>query len=206
MRQRRVRLPLSPTQRRLASALARRQPVEHPTATAADAWAGVALLIAPDPDAVLLIRRAERVGDPWSGHIGLPGGRRDPADSDLLATAIRETEEEVGCLLDSSQLLGTLDDVWPRTPLPRVVVVRPAVFALPDRPALRLSAEVADAFWIPLIDLQDPSRYRDTIVSLYGQDRAFPAYHLSDFIVWGLTERVLTPVLGMLGGGVRSEE
>ena len=125
MRQRRVRLPLSPTQRRLASALARRQPVEHPTATAADAWAGVALLIAPDPDAVLLIRRAERVGDPWSGHIGLPGGRRDPADSDLLATAIRETEEEVGCLLDTSQLLGTLDDIWPRTPLPRVVVVRP---------------------------------------------------------------------------------
>ncbi len=199
MRQRRVRLPLSPTQRRIASALARRQPVEHPTATAADAWAGVALLIAPDPDAVLLIRRAERVGDPWSGHIGLPGGRRDPTDSDLLATAIRETEEEVGCLLDSSQLLGTLDDVWPRTPLPRVVVVRPAVFALPDRPSLRLSAEVADAFWVPLTDLQDPSRYRDTIVSLYGQDRAFPAYHLSGHIVWGLTERVLTPVLEMLG-------
>ncbi|MDZ4865375.1 MAG: CoA pyrophosphatase, partial [Gemmatimonadota bacterium] len=197
-RQRRVRLPLSPTQWRIASALARRQPVEHPTA--ADAWAGVALLIAPDPDAVLLIRRAERVGDPWSGHIGLPGGRREPADSDLIATAIRETEEEVGCLLDTSQLLGTLDDVWPRTPLPRVVVVRPAVFALPDRPALRLSAEVADAFWVPLTDLQDPSRYRDTIVSLYGQDRAFPAYYLSDYIVWGLTERVLTPVLGMLGG------
>lgn len=194
-----MRLPLSATQLRLASRLARRQPVEYPTVSSDDAWAGVALLIAPDPDAVLLIRRAERAGDPWSGHIGLPGGRRNPADADLLTTAIRETEEEVGCRLDRSQLLGTLDDVWPRTPLPRVVIVRPAVFALPARPVLTLSAEVAEAFWVPLEVLRQPGLYREALVQVGGGQRSFPAYHLNDDLVWGLTERVLTPVLEMLG-------
>ncbi|MBA3258253.1 MAG: NUDIX domain-containing protein, partial [Gemmatimonadales bacterium] len=62
-------------------------------------WAAVALVLVPDPDSVLLIRRAERTGDPWSGHMALPGGRRDSEDSDLIATAIRETAEEVGLQL-----------------------------------------------------------------------------------------------------------
>src|SRR5688572_27389789 len=76
-------------------------------------WAAVAIIIAPDPDAILLIRRAERAGDPWSGHMALPGGRREPGDLDLLATAIRETSEEVGIRLGSEQLVGTLEDVVP---------------------------------------------------------------------------------------------
>ena len=62
-------------------------------------WAAVAIVLAPDPDAVLLIRRAERAGDPWSGHMALPGGRYEPKDPDLLGTALRETVEEVGVAL-----------------------------------------------------------------------------------------------------------
>lgn len=48
-----------------------------------------------DPE-ILFIKRAGRVGDRWSGHIALPGGRRDPPDVDDRAAAIRETKEEVG--------------------------------------------------------------------------------------------------------------
>ena len=70
--------------------------------------ASVALIIGSDPDTVLIIRRAERVGDPWSGHMGLPGGRRSQKDEHLLATAIRETEEEVGLTLTPGNLLGNL--------------------------------------------------------------------------------------------------
>src|SRR5512138_157863 len=62
-------------------------------------WAAVAVVLVPSPDAVLLIRRAERPGDPWSGHMALPGGRRESGDADLVATAIREAAEELGLAL-----------------------------------------------------------------------------------------------------------
>ncbi|MDH4045507.1 MAG: NUDIX domain-containing protein, partial [Gemmatimonadota bacterium] len=62
--------------------------------------AAVAVMLAQESESVLLIRRAERVDDPWSGHIGLPGGRTSPSDADLLVTAMRETTEEVGVRLE----------------------------------------------------------------------------------------------------------
>jgi 8-oxo-dGTP pyrophosphatase MutT (NUDIX family) len=196
-----VRLPLTEVQRRLAAGLLglAGAPVESaapldPTTN----WAAVAVIVAPDPDSVLLIRRAEREGDPWSGHIGLPGGRLDPADQDLRETALRETLEEVGWHLQADQTLGTLPDVWPRTPLPRLIVVRPFVFAASERPELVLSDEVAEAFWVPLAQLRDPAVYRETMIELRGERRGFPAFHLGQHVVWGLTERILTPLVGMV--------
>lgn len=160
-------------------------------------WAAVAVILAPDPDSLLLIRRAERTGDPWSGHIGLPGGRADPGDSDLRATAVRETAEEIGWSLGPDELLGELDDVWPRTPLPHIVVVRPFVFAVSERRMFTPSAEIADAFWVPLSELQHPDIYRDTPLHVRGHEMVFPAYHLTQGVVWGLTERILTPLLSL---------
>lgn len=160
-------------------------------------WAAVAVIVAPDPDSVLLIRRAERTGDPWSGHIGLPGGRAEAADLDLSATAMRETAEEIGWSLRRESLLGELDDVWPRTPLPQVIVVRPFVFAMVERVVVSPSAEVAEAFWVPLSELRDPAILRETPLQVRGQELVFPAYHLRQGIVWGLTERILTPLLAL---------
>ncbi len=195
-----MRLPLSPLQEQLARRLATLSPAELvPEPGELPSWAAVSVILAPDPDAVLLIRRAQRAGDPWSGHIGLPGGRIDPTDRDLLATALRETAEEVGWQLSPDQRIGQLDDVWPKMPLPRVVVVRPYVFAAPTRAALSLSDEVADAFWLPLDRLRDPAIYRDALLEVRGEQRRFPAYHLEDGVIWGLTERILTPVVEMLG-------
>ncbi len=195
MRGRWVRLPLTGRQQRIADQLARLPESVHPEVNAAESWAAVAVMLSADADSVLLIRRAERVGDPWSGHVGLPGGRRDPDDPDLCATAVRETIEEVGVRLPSDALLGALPDVWPRTPLPRLIVVRSFVFALPSQPPLTLSDEVAQAFWVPLDDLTRPGSYRETVVSLRGEERMFPAYHLAQGVVWGLTERILTALL-----------
>jgi ADP-ribose pyrophosphatase YjhB (NUDIX family) len=160
--------------------------------------AGVAVVLAPDPDAVLLIRRANRPGDPWSGHMGLPGGRYQPADVDLLTTAIRETAEEVGVPLGQEALLGGLDDVSPLTPTARPVVVRPFVFALERRPALVPNNEVALALWVEIAELRQDGVYRDLVLRLGGEDRVFPAYHLGPHVVWGLTERILTPMMELL--------
>lgn len=134
--------------------------------------------------------------------MGLPGGRRDPGDSDLLATAIRETREEVGLDLRGARLLGTLDDLAPTIPVLSPIIVRPHVFAL-DRwfEELVLSAEVQYVRWAPLADLNHPACYRPYTFEHGGLRYSRPGYHLGDDVVWGMTERILTPLLEMLGSG-----
>lgn len=183
----------SPLLARLATALAARHPA--PAAEPGAIWAAVALVLAAAPDSILLIRRAERSGDPWSGQVGLPGGRRDPGDADLLTTAIREATEEVGVLIPRKACIGVLDDVAPRTPVLPPVVVRPFVFALDARPELSLNGEVASAHWVELDQLTPPGILRPFTITLRGEPRTFPAYHVHDLVVWGLTERILSSLL-----------
>lgn len=161
-------------------------------------WAAVAVILAPDPDAVLLIQRADRAGDPWSGHMALPGGRQDPTEPDLVTTAVRETAEEVGLILRPEHLLGSLDDVVPRTPLLPPIAVRPYVFALDRRPVLTLNSEVAAARWVPLDLLLHPDTYNSVRLEIRGESREFPAYRLDDSVVWGMTERILSSLLEQL--------
>lgn len=157
--------------------------------------AAVAVVVVPGPDSVLLIRRAERLGDPWSGQVGLPGGGFDPGDVDLLRTAVRETFEEVGVDLGAAECVGTLDDVAPRTPVLPPVTVRPFVFCLPRRPALTLSQEIAHAFWTELEHLRRPGVRVARSLDILGIPRTIEGYAVGDDFVWGMTERILTPFL-----------
>jgi 8-oxo-dGTP pyrophosphatase MutT (NUDIX family) len=161
-------------------------------------WAAVALILVPDPDSILLIRRAERSGDPWGGHMALPGGRQEAADEDLVATVIRETREEVGVALTREHLIGALDDVIPRTPVLPPIAVRPFVFEYPLRPALHLNPEVAAASWTSLEDLSSPETHHSVELNVAGQTRLVAAYELESGIVWGMTERMLTNLLTLL--------
>ena len=161
--------------------------------------AAVAVLLAPDPDAILLIRRAERAGDPWSGQMGLPGGRSSAGDADLLETAIRETREEVGIRVTSANLIGALHDVAPRSPHLPPLMVRPFVFYLPARPVVIPNVEVADHLWVDLAALLHPDVYRPVSIQFGSVSREFPAYHVSPIPVWGMTERILAPLVALLG-------
>lgn len=161
-------------------------------------WAAVAVLIAPDPDSLLLIRRADRADDPWSGHMALPGGRQDADDADLIATAIRETAEEVGFSPTRSQLAGSLDDVVPRTPVLPPIAVRPYVFTLASRPTLQLNPEVAAVRWVSLEHLLDAGTQETFEIDIRGERRQFAAYRVDEGIVWGLTERIVSDLLSLL--------
>lgn len=161
-------------------------------------WAAVAIVLAPAPDAILLIRRAERTGDPWSGHIALPGGRRETEDADLLTTAIRETQEEVGIRLGPDDLIGSLDDVVPRTPVLPPIAVRPYVLGLSARPTLTLNAEVASAQWVAIDHFLRADTHHPVRLEIGGQSRQVQAYQLEDGIVWGMTERILTNLISIL--------
>lgn len=189
----------------MISLAAARQALAHhhaaPVTAPAARPAAVALILLEDARGLeaLFIRRAERPDDPWSGQIALPGGRRDPADPDLLATAVRETREETGVDLASAERLGVLDDLYPKTPTLPPVVVRPFVFALAERPALTPDAEVERAFWLPLARLSAPGARRDLSLAVGGTVRTFPAYVVDDLVIWGLTERILTPFLDLVG-------
>lgn len=162
--------------------------------------AAVAIALVPGDDGLeaLFIERAERANDPWSRQIAFPGGRRDPRDRDLLETAIRETWEETGVELGET-VLGSLDDLHPRTPVLPPVVVRPFVFGLASKPPIIPSFEVHEAFWVPLIRLREPGTYREVTVTPHGMTLNVPAYVLGERVIWGMTERIVTPMLALFG-------
>ncbi|MDE2491684.1 MAG: CoA pyrophosphatase [Elusimicrobia bacterium] len=158
----------------------------------------VALILAPGkrgPEA-LLIRRAERADDPWSGHAALPGGRREAGDRDRLAVAVRETDEEVGVALGAESLLGALDDLHPNTPSIPPLVISPFVFGLAERPKTRLSDEVAETFWVPLADL--PACAGSAEVRVRERQFRVPCFKPGGLVVWGLTYRILSGFLPLL--------
>ena len=161
--------------------------------------AAVAILIRlgeGDEPEIFFIQRAIYEGDPWSGQIAFPGGRIEPQDASLIDTAIRETFEETAIdLTASGQLLGALDDLSPQTRHLPPIVVRPFVFLMPEAPATELSSEVAECFWVPLSVLLDRSVWRDTTVQARGMEISRFAFHHQGYVVWGMTERILSGLL-----------
>lgn len=158
--------------------------------------AAVALVLRPSDIAdeleLLLIRRALRDGDPWSGQIGLPGGRFERQDLSLEDTALRETMEEVGLDLRAhGVVLGQLDELRPRTPVLPPVIVRPFVCAVRELSPLVTSDEVAEFRWVRVGDLFHRDARVRTSVRVRDVHLKVEAYQLGDFTVWGMTERIL---------------
>ena len=184
---------------RIARRIAERTPLAVQT-TGNERYAAIALTLRPSADGepeLLMIRRAEFEGDPWSGHIACPGGRMDPGDIDLGHTAIRETLEETGVdLARDGRILGALDDVAPRTPALPPLVIRPFV-AIVSRDAVTTpSDEVAEAFWVPLSAFLHGPSWGRASVQIRGDDsREVEVFRYGQFVVWGLTHRALTQFL-----------
>jgi 8-oxo-dGTP pyrophosphatase MutT (NUDIX family) len=166
--------------------------------------AAVTLLVRPhDQLEVLLIRRAETVGDPWSGHIALPGGRRAGNDPDLLGTACREAEEEVGIPVSSiGTFIGALDEVGPASPRLPPIIIAPFVMAVPAGTSAQPEPrEVQAAIWVPVDALRDSGAGSLITVDLSGTTQEFPSLVYGDYVIWGLTLRILEQFLRLAGPG-----
>ena len=166
--------------------------------------AAVSLIIRASAELdVLLIKRAQSERDPWSGHIALPGGRRDTGDANLSSTAIRETSEETGVELSTSGWsLGRLGRVVPsRSTLPPITI-SPYVFGVPENiEANADSAEVDRVLWMTLPVLLDPKTRGTTTILLPAGPEDFPCYWVDGHAIWGLTFRILSE-FGELAGGL----
>ncbi len=163
--------------------------------------AAVAAVLRPDglgSADLLFIQRAVFAGDPWSGQIAFPGGRWEPNDSSLVQTAVRETREELGGdLARIATHIGSLDELHPRSPRLPPIVVRPHVFVLGESFEISMSDEVADAFWVPLATLLDPATRDTRSVEALGARFKMPAFVVGERVIWGLTERILSQLLGL---------
>ncbi|HVA57929.1 MAG: CoA pyrophosphatase [Gemmatimonadaceae bacterium] len=147
---------------------------------------------ASEPE-LLLIRRAELERDPWSGHVAWPGGRMEPGDPDLMATAVRETLEETGIdLASEGRMLGTLDDIHPRTPALPPILVRPFVAVVAGEARLTPSREVAGHAWVPLPALLDETNWGTAPIAIRTLGvQVRPVFRFAGLQVWGMTEYML---------------
>lgn len=182
----------------LRDALADRRPFRGPRDRSL-AEAAVLLLVRPaDPLELLLIERAEKEGDPWSGHMALPGGRREPRDADLLATALRETDEETGIVVPHGHVLGGLDELRPSARRRFSITVTPFVAAVPlDTRPVPAPAEVETALWVPLPHLASDEAVDEILIELEGESLALPALSYQEYVIWGLTHRILTDFMDL---------
>jgi 8-oxo-dGTP pyrophosphatase MutT (NUDIX family) len=148
-----------------------------------------AVLVCLHRESVLLIRRQDREGDRWSGHIGFPGGRHEAADQTLLETALRETEEELGFrATDYGRVLGTAGTLESRR-FPGDVRIAIFVAELNERPPLQPSDEVTAAFWVP-VDALTPAT--STVPELPDPVSSYVVSVGDDkLVVWGITYQIL---------------
>ena len=152
--------------------------------------------------AVLLMQRAIRQGDPWSGHISFPGGRAEAQDNHVYETAVRETYEEIGLnLITHGVDVGRLSDLAARPPSwkRRPMLITPFIFQLQQEPQWHLDPkEVASVFWVPLSFLADHNNRETMSWERGGITLNLPCYFYQEHRIWGLTLRMLDELISVI--------
>lgn len=156
---------------------------------------------------LLMIQRAERDGDPWSGHMGFPGGRMDDADANIFHTAMREMREEIGIDESQVELIGRLSDLMTRSHVwHKPMVITPFVGRLKGEPQFLANHEVAKVVWIPLRFLADTSNRQAMHWKSHGLSMHLPCYVFDSKRVWGLSLSMIDELLRLLVPGLHLEQ
>ena len=151
---------------------------------------------------ILMIKRAEREGDPWSGHMAFPGGRMEKADAHGYAVAVRETEEEVGLALGpQDRCIGRLSDINARPHKGAFgMAVSPFVFRLEREVVFTPNYEVAEVVWVPLEFLLDTDNREQMLWQYRGMEIPMPCYFYGKRRIWGLSLMMLDELMDLVEG------
>jgi len=143
---------------------------------------------------VILTRRAAHLSS-HSGEVAFPGGKHDDTDPDLLFTALREAQEEVGLVPDQVEVLGQLGQVLSKNRLQ----VTPWVGLVPVDVELTVNPDELDAvFRVPLRFFLETNSMQTHRINAYGREMDVPAWRYEGFLIWGLTAYVLVDLLNLV--------
>lgn len=164
------------------------------TAKSAKKAAVVALFYpnSQDKTNLLLILRNTYPGI-HSNQVGLPGGKAEKTDKDLLFTALRETEEEVGVSPEKVEIVKPLSELY--IP-PSNFVVSPFVGLYKEKQEfIRQQEEVKALIEVSLADLMDErSLINEVLSTSYAKQMEVPAFKLAGYTVWGATAMMLSEI------------
>ena len=144
----------------------------------------------PDPQLILTVRSNNM--PTHAGEVAFPGGKRDPGDSNLLATALRESHEEVGLSPQEVEVLAELSPMASRFGMkvtPFVGLVQPDVRLVAE------PGEIGEIFRVPLSFFLDTAPELSAPFTFLGRRMRFPNYYFEQRRIWGLTAFMILDVL-----------
>ena len=146
-----------------------------------------------DGDYLVLTKRADHLST-HKGQIAFPGGRVDGSDADVIATALRESQEEIGLDPKCVRILGRLDEFTAGYGL----VVTPVIGVIPAVCEFRVDpTETAAVASVPIVALMQPPNF---IMDDYRSPGGHPSYHfyVNGWDVWGVTARIIVQFLELV--------
>lgn len=154
--------------------------------------AAVLLPIVDRPEPTLLFTRRASHLNTHRGQVAFPGGKREAADFDLLATALRESQEEIALPPERVELFGQLSDVISL----HGIQVTPYVGRIPpDLPLVPDLGELDAIFEVPLALFLEDQRHHTDVIPVNGQPCYVPSYHTQGQVIWGLSAMMLVELL-----------
>lgn len=156
--------------------------------------AAVLLPIVARPEPTLLFtQRTDHLAQ-HAGQVAFPGGKREPEDSTLLATALRESHEEIALDADAVEVIGRLGDVMSLHGLR----VTPFVGLIaPDLPLVAEPGEIAAIFEVPLRYFLDDRRSHTDVIPVDDAPWYVPSYAFDGRVIWGLSAMMLVELLAV---------
>ena len=155
----------------------------------------VPLILSSERADLLFTRRTNDV-ETHKGQISFPGGMTDSGDADIVHTALREAEEELGIGSSAVDIRGILDDIA----VPSGFIITPVVGILSELPPLTPNPqEVAEAFTVPAEFFCNPANGRSELRDYRGEKREVWFYERGEHMIWGATAMIVRSLLHTLG-------